>query len=145
MAKADTIYDIHRKKKQEQAKEQANKPVVQLYHPHKGQQQIHKYLCNPDKSKVAKTVFLCCSRRWGKSYFALNQALYDALSIPNNKIGFITQTYKLGNELFNLLYTALGESFPYYLSKAKGANSSSLKFRFSNGSSIEFHSFSRMD
>ncbi|MFV0328439.1 MAG: terminase large subunit domain-containing protein [Dysgonomonas sp.] len=86
---------------------------------------------------------MCCSRRWGKSYFALNQALYDALTIPNNKIGFITPTYKLANELFNLLYTALGETFPYYLSKAKGANSSSLKFRFSNGSSIELHSFTQ--
>jgi len=141
MPKASNIYDIHKQKQIEKAKQQANKPVVQLYHPHTGQQQIHRYLCNPNKKEVAKTVFLCCSRRWGKSYFALNQSLYDALTIPNNKIGFITPTYKLANELFNLLYSALGDNFPYYLSKAKGANSSSLKFRFSNGSSIEFHSF----
>ncbi|WP_163320678.1 terminase large subunit domain-containing protein [Dysgonomonas sp. 520] len=141
MKNKQNIYDLHRKRQLEKAQKQANKPVVQLYHPHKGQQHIHRYICNPNKKEVSKTIFLCCSRRWGKSYFALNQALYDALSIPNNKIGFLTPTYKLASELFNLLYAALGESFPYYLSKAKGANSSSLKFRFSNGSSIEFHSF----
>ncbi|PXV58798.1 terminase family protein [Dysgonomonas alginatilytica] len=139
--KAHTIYDLHRKKKEEDIKQQNNQPVVQLYHPHQGQQEIHKYICNPNQKEVSKTIFLCCSRRWGKSYFALNQALYDALNVPNNKIGFLTPTYKLASELFNLLYAALGDSFPYYLSKAKGANSSSLKFRFNNGSSIEFHSF----
>lgn len=119
-------------------------PPVQLYTPHSGQLQIHQWLLDNPKCKY---LLLSCGRRFGKSLAMLNQALYYALTGSNEKVIFLVPTYKLGKELFDVLYGALGDNFQYYLSRKgnKAVNVTDLKFKFSNGSTIQFFSFEKPD
>lgn len=106
---------------------------VQLYTPHEGQKQIHQYLLlNPD----TKFIILNCGRRFGKSYFATNQALYWALSNNNIKVGYITPAYKSAKLFFELVCSAITDKFPFL--KKNGINKSDLKITFTNNSYIEF-------
>ena len=106
---------------------------VQLYTPHEGQKQIHQYLLlNPD----TKFIILNCGRRFGKSFFAANQALFWALSNPNIAVGYCTPSYKLAKYIFELVVNAITEKFPFL--KKQGINKSDLKITFTNNSYIEF-------
>lgn len=106
---------------------------VQLYTPHKGQRKIHQYLLlNPD----TKFIILNCGRRFGKSFFASNQALFWALSNPNVAVGYVTPSYKLAKYIFELVCSAITEKFPFL--KKQGINKSDLKITFTNNSYIEF-------
>ena len=106
---------------------------VQLYTPHEGQRKIHQYLLlNPD----TKFIILNCGRRFGKSFFASNQALFWALSNPNVAVGYCTPSYKLAKYIFELVVSAITEKFPFL--KKQGINKSDLKITFTNNSYIEF-------
>ena len=90
---------------------------VQLYTPHEGQKKIHQYLLlNPD----TKFIILNCGRRFGKSFFASNQALFWALSNPNVAVGYCTPSYKLAKYIFELVVSAITEKFPFL--KKQGIN-----------------------
>lgn len=137
------ITQLHNRQNEIKKKQVAQpQPSVNLYTPHSGQMQIHQYLLSNPNTKY---LILACGRRFGKSLAMLNQALYYALSSNNEKVMFLCPTYKLCKELFEELYTALGDNFHYYKSKAKGVNHTDLKFRFSNESIIQFYSFDNPD
>lgn len=136
------LTQLHNRQNEVKKNTPKTQPPVQLYTPHSGQQVIHQWLLQNPKVKY---LILSCGRRFGKSFAMLNQALYYALTGSNEKIIFLTQTYKLGKELFDILHNSLGEDFYYYKSKNKGVNISDLKFRFSNESVIQFFSYDKPD
>lgn len=138
------INDLHNRQNEVKKNTHTPQPPVQLYTPHSGQQVIHKWLIDNPKCKY---LILSCGRRFGKSFAMINQALYYALTGSNEKVIFLTQTYKLGKELFDILHNSLGENFYYYLSRKgnKSVNVTDLKFKFSNGSSIQFFSYDKPD
>lgn len=136
------IYNLHTRQNKVKKDNKPTQPKVELYTPHSGQAVIHRYILDNPKIKY---LVLSCGRRWGKSLAMLNQALFYALSNPKEKVVFLTPTYKLGKELFDVLYTSLGDNFYYYLSRKgnKAVNTTDLKFKFSNGSTIQFFSFEK--
>lgn len=136
------INDLHNRQNEVKKNTHTPQPPVQLYTPHSGQMQIHQYLLHNPKVKY---LILSCGRRFGKSLAMLNQALYYALSQPNEKVMFLCPVWSLCEELFEKLYNSLGDNFHYYLSRKgnKAVNISKLQFKFSNGSTIQFFSFNK--
>lgn len=136
------ITDLHNRQNDVKKNTHTPQPSVNLYTPHSGQSQIHQWLLDNPKCKY---LMLSCGRRFGKSLAMLNQALYYALSTPNEKIIFLCPVWSLCEELFEILYNSLGDDFYYYLSRKgnKAVNISKLQFKFSNGSTIQFFSFNK--
>ncbi|NDW10699.1 terminase large subunit domain-containing protein [Dysgonomonas sp. 520] len=136
------IINLHNRQNEVKKNTPKSQPSVQLYTPHSGQKQIHNWLLN---NPSVKYLILACGRRFGKSLAMLNQALFYALSNTNEKIIFLTPTYKLAKELFEVLHNSLGDNFHYYLSRKgnKAVNVTDLKFKFSTNSTIQFFSFEK--
>jgi hypothetical protein len=89
---------------EEESEKQIN---ISLYQPHKFQQAIHHYCSD---AHPATFIFAVAGRQSGKSFCALFQMVYWALSNNNCKLMWVSPTLQQANHIFLQLIAELGSA-----------------------------------
>lgn len=101
--------------------------VVNLYEPHSKQQEI---IDDDHRFKV-----VVCGRRFGKTVFAVNELLYEALTTPRSRFWYVAPTYAQAKMIAWRMLREQLEKVPAEL--IQKVNESELYVEFVNGSLIE--------
>jgi len=116
-----------------------DKQIMLGFTPHPGQQEmldiLTKAFSDFDLTREQKRFVLSFGRSWGKSMMIMNFFCWCAINFPNQKICYITPTFKLAKPLFNDLCDAL-EGSPVL----KSINKTDLIITFFNNNQIVFGS-----
>lgn len=110
--------------------------VVELYHPHPKQLEIHKAI-----DSDGKYFFVSIGRQFGKTLLGENQAVKWCLNNNDWKVAWISPTYKQCKKVFKDIRRALDGSGVY----GKRPNESDLVIYFANGSELLFYSAEAYD
>ena len=110
---------------------------VQLYNPHRAQEQIHNSINNDNH----KYYILNIGRQFGKSLLATNQLLYWCLNFDNVQTAWVSPIYRQAKKVYDDIDRAFANS-QHIFKKKDAAN---LTMQFINGSTIQFFSAERYD
>lgn len=108
---------------------------MNLYQPHQAQKEIIE-----DKHRF-KTVV--CGRRFGKTVFAVNELLYEALNTPGGRFWYIAPTYSQAKMIAWRMLSEQLQKLPHELVKKK--NESELYVEVGNGALIELKGADKED
>ena len=109
--------------------------IVNLYNPHPAQKEIIQ------DSHRFKTIV--CGRRFGKTVFAVNELLYEALNTPNGRFWYVAPTYSQAKMIAWRMLSEQLRKLPPELIKKK--HESELYVEVGNGSLIELKGADKED
>ncbi len=100
------------------------------YTPHKWQAELHEV------QQYKRVMVLCCHRRWGKTYYAINTLIHAALAFGRNdgRFAYIAPYYKQAKQV-------AWDYFKQFTHKIPGVayNEAELRIDFPNGSRIRLY------